>query len=471
MDLDSSHSVLKSLQAFHSGNSDQADLAQVLKRIGIIHDMRGQTELGRKYFTDALTEFQELGDSAMIGGMLNNLGASHFREGNAEQAVHYLEKALVYKERHGSKKSLSKTYLNVGIAHRDLDHKTEALKFTRRALEIKTQLADSSGIQGCLSNLGAIHHHFQESDSALVYYLRALELAGRLNMPERVIRGHKNLAQIHEKIGNYQLALDHSGIYHQLRDSLLSVESQAKIDELEIKYQTAEHQRELAEAQTALAESRVRNLWIGASCLLVLIIAAMLVYRYRSVQHARATAIVKGKQLESKRISELLWQNVGIPIASTTLEIPDDLKDHEQSLNSALEFTRFVANLHRNPYISAGLKPSLEFFINSIKEEKVMIFETDIEAIDMSEEDTEVAYNVIETLLFNSIQVQKAGTVKLGVRRAGDKIKINLESNSGESPKSGLYASAEGRVYLASGKIKTKVIPEQRTTTEILLPV
>lgn len=89
----------------------------------------------------------------------------------------------------------------------------------------------------------------QQLDSALIYCNKTIETAKSKKNDYNVVNGHNLLAIIKEREGKFQEACRLKDYYNKLKDSVNTIIIQNDIIELERKYETAETQRRLFQAE------------------------------------------------------------------------------------------------------------------------------------------------------------------------------------------------------------------------------
>ncbi|MBX2872701.1 MAG: histidine kinase [Saprospiraceae bacterium] len=146
-------------------------------------------------------------------------------------------------------------------------------------------------------NMGLAAKALQQWDESLQYLEEGLL---RLKKSDQIIsigKTYQYLAELHHNIGNGQKAYQYLKAAHQIQDSLLSVETEKNLQELNVKYETTKVKQELLESNSRIERQQYRfNLFrLGALGLLLLGIFGY--WYYHSKQRNRLLEMQK-RQVE-----------------------------------------------------------------------------------------------------------------------------------------------------------------------------
>ena len=206
---------------------------------------------------------------------LNNLGDAYNSYEEFEKADYYLNKSLDLATEKDYKSELLRIYLNLGNTKTNLEEFDQALEFYERALNLnkivrpntppfqitynlgnlylrkmnfrkaKQYFEESLGYcetlnipQGSYYNysgLGDLYEKFSQPYKAIEWYTKALEVATKLNLNQFVIELNEKLYSSNKQTGNTVKALFHLEKFKALSDSILKVESENTLSELESK--------------------------------------------------------------------------------------------------------------------------------------------------------------------------------------------------------------------------------------------
>ncbi len=258
-----------------------------------------QPDSAKQYFTRvmALASQQNLPDLVAMGN--SGMGASMVAAGAYKQAVPYLQTAI----------SISKR------------------NFPEIARDASYILGDA------LLHL----HKYKDAEAILV---AALKETKSVNTRYNYIEAYTKLVEVYKATGQYRKAMDYMDSVAVLRDSIMSSETNA-INRMEIKYQTAEKDKELAQNQLLIAKQenklQQKNLLIASIIASIILVSLLLLLRYiksQNKKHLQAEQIkalqrentisilrgvVQGEEKERERLARELHDGIGGMLSAAML--------------------------------------------------------------------------------------------------------------------------------------------------------
>lgn len=377
--LDSSKSVLGNALSgaiTHDYKRAQADLHS---RLGIVTYLLGEHERSLEHSFSAIELYDELGLKSQMAGTYCSVGYQMKRRDMAkaneymriglnilkhETDTAQLETAYsnygVLKEMEGLLDSASFYYnaaLNLVLARKDsvaipfsLNHLAgiELLKenylaaksLFDQAYKIRMLRKDDYGVLENTIFYGDLYKAMGNFNQAITNYKAAIRLSYKVSFPYLRQYCFEQLAVIYEKSGNAGASLEALKSYTSLKDSLLNVQRIKQLAELEMRFETAEKEKEnltlkRQKAEQELAISRQR-LWIfgliGVS-LIGLLVGLFIVQSNRRKEAAkRDAAIIKEREKglraiinategERKRIAKDLHDGIVQTLTGLSLRI------------------------------------------------------------------------------------------------------------------------------------------------------
>lgn len=138
---------------------------------------------------------------------------------------------------------------------------------------------------------------------AILAFRHMLASIDSLDLLSLKYAGHSMLSQAYAANNEYKSALHHYQIKFALHDSLMHMEKLRQLNELNIKYETVEKEKQLAETTLHLESAKINQRWMSLGLLGALIISGLSIYAFR-------TKIKSNKQLEEKnhQISKALQE-------------------------------------------------------------------------------------------------------------------------------------------------------------------
>lgn len=353
-------------------------------------------EKGLELAFKAIRIYEYLDMSKRTAGMYISLGWQ-LKYRDFDKAFNYYQKGLNILEKQSDKSGIDPTYDNYGVLLGMKKQWDSALYYHEKSLKIKKQLNDSTGIPFGYSHLANVYLNQNKFNKALIYLDSALVIRQKRqdiygitdtylyygdlyfvkgDYEEAISyfeKGYKlalnnsyfplkkyaieYLYKSNDSLQNYKEALRYNLKYNTLKDSMLNVETNNKISELEIQYQTETKEKEILTQRANLAEqklhlSRKNTQLFGLGLLAIgLFLLGYLLYKQQRLKHNQLKkeselkeALVKIEtqnhlQEQRLRISRDLHDNIGAQLTFIISSL-DNLKygfKLPDNLNSKLE--------------------------------------------------------------------------------------------------------------------------------------
>jgi len=337
-----------------------------------------------------------LGKNRMLEDLAGSYGDLGYRikTHNLELAQKYMREGIRIGEANDFKIRLCGLYDNFGVLQEMAAKPDSAAFYYEKSLQLKFSLNDSIGIPFSLNNLASLNAtlgNFQLADSLLtlsdnyheaandsygrlvnnvhwgdlyfsqgdldnaeIRYQRALTLPGASEQSFLVIHCYQQLALLYEQKKDFMKAYTSQQRFTAYRDSLVTVETNARIAGLEIEFESEKKDRQLVENQLAMeASKRHMGILVGLAILLAAIGGGILRFQQLKRKQMRREMELRGQLRRSEydqrmadeklRISRELHDNIGSQLtflvssvdnASLTSEEPAI----QQKLKSISEF-------------------------------------------------------------------------------------------------------------------------------------
>ena len=213
------------------------------------------------------------------------LGEAHFFQDNLQKSLQYFEKYLENQINQKNRQKIGQAYNNLGIVVRAMDDYPKAIDYYQKAMGIYQEFNDTSGLSSVYNNLGVMHEYLNLFSEARDFYQRSLEIEKNINNPDGISTSYLNLGGIYFKLGDYKEAIKYSKIaipicdslgfnitlemvyeqlykiykesgnpskaltffekFYDLKNKRINQQTNAKIAELEIKYESDKKQQEI----------------------------------------------------------------------------------------------------------------------------------------------------------------------------------------------------------------------------------
>ena len=275
---------LKSLQLAEQVG-DTLRILSALNTIGSIYYNK-KDPIAIDYLLRALPLSERLGNTAAYIVISGNIGEIYYDNNENDKALKFYQKAL--KE---AKNNVSAIFAYNGIGKiylRESEYE-KAFQNHQKALDISEKFDDKLQIIRSLKGFGAVYVAEKKNSIAIGYYSRAKKIAEETNSLVELKDIYQTMASIYSVNKDYTNAFQYQSLYSTIKDSLYSIDSKKKLNQLQFDFDIAkkESQIELLTKDTAIQELDIKRQKIFKNALLggvlLLIIIATIIYRnYRN---------------------------------------------------------------------------------------------------------------------------------------------------------------------------------------------
>jgi two-component sensor histidine kinase len=222
-----------------------------------------------------------------------------------KESLEYYQKALkIAEEQKLGLPTLSDVTNSIGNAYKRLGNYPEALTYYQKCLAFAKQSNYQNAINTVTANLGEVHLLQGNYKEALGYQLETVKLQEENNDTSNLTENYHHVSTIYAKLGDFKTALAYKQKAYNMRDSIASMESDAKMSEMLTKYETKKKEETIASQENTISQQKlIKTLFIGLAVLLL----GLLIVGYISYQ----SRVKKNKLLAIKNAeNELLLKEI-----------------------------------------------------------------------------------------------------------------------------------------------------------------
>jgi predicted ATPase/class 3 adenylate cyclase len=197
------------LDAAKQAHAEQTRLyGELLRECASLQIDRFEWAEVRRWASEALILFQQLGDEGGQADASNLLGLAARREKNFAEARRYFALALAQYSRLVDKVGVAMIRSNLGRVECEDEQgsKVEAASHLLEALRLHREIGDQRGIAEALTNLGALAQEQGDLDEAWNYYEEALQFEQELRHVFGIGRALSNLGEVADLKGELKRA-------------------------------------------------------------------------------------------------------------------------------------------------------------------------------------------------------------------------------------------------------------------------
>ena len=276
--------------AERSGND--SNTAGIYNSMGNAFQNSGNIEKSFEYYRKSIALGEELQSKQTVSIGMHNIGELHLNLGNADSALYYVQKSLQIENTLFNNRGIAETKATLGKIYATLKKYHLAFSFFEQAEEAFNAIDNISGLADIYQKYGQAYVDTGNDSLAIYYFTKSTEIAKKLDMKKMELENHKYLARYYESVKDFEKALFHQKLFHQINDSVFT---QLAIDKTvinTIKLEKEAQSKELAELQHAQDVANYKNKikdYLAFFAVLILFILAFSLYlRYSA--NKRSTA-------------------------------------------------------------------------------------------------------------------------------------------------------------------------------------
>ncbi|SEL52795.1 tetratricopeptide repeat-containing sensor histidine kinase [Parapedobacter koreensis] len=452
---------------------------------------------GKEYAIKALEIAEQLQDTIAIGWSLVNLTVAEAMAGKlADAEKHGLELLAIGQSQRDIEMEL-KAHNNLGDIYRMQKRFALALETFKKSQRLLDKAPPGNevyvlmGISSTYKDLG----HYEAADT---YFRRASVLAEEELAKPQLIELYRSGAEIKEGMGAYKEALALRKRYEQINDSVRNQEIHNTIQELEVKYQTSEKEKALAERDLKISEQRSEmarlNTWIMLSVSFVAILAMILVFSRLINQQKRKTeatvqanrlleAQLQGEEKERARTARELHDGVASILSAAKLHIharDDGERPHAnillgQLIETAVQEIRNIShNLAPEVVLDEGFAHAVQEYCRRVSHSGLRLECYIVGTLPKLDKNAELLlYRIIQEAVANLVKHAEATEGIVQLVGDGPRLSITVEDNGRGFDPANLTEKGIGlknlisRVQLLQGSQEVRSAPGQGTSIYI----
>lgn len=273
----------------------EKDRGSIFLGMGNIYSELSDFDNAMKFYNMALDHFTKFPNNDALANIHISIGALYFESDmNDEAEKHYLE-ALDHAILLRSHRMEAHTMLNLGQVYVRKKEFAKALDYFNKALKFAEETNNQHIKANILRNLANLYLQRGNYNLAFRNARESLEIAQSIESISVQALGWKVLSEIRENQGLFQDALINYQQYKILNDSLLDIEKQKKLTEMDALYQSEKQMQAMELKQLELDKSnadlrqkkQLANIFIIAFALVVIFGVSIYVFNNRRIRNDR----------------------------------------------------------------------------------------------------------------------------------------------------------------------------------------
>ncbi len=332
--LNSSYEIFQKLK-YEKG------LSSTINKLSKWYLEENQTDTSLSLALLALKYAENINDSLLKAEVFLNIGNIYIDLNNDKYAKEYFSKAINY----GNQFVKASSIANIGLIYSNIGRRDSAFNCFEKAYKIFISLDDSSknvmsNIAITNMNMGTIAMERKDYRSAKKYFNKSLRTSYSINDNHQIVMNYLNfselfmnednfvlaeevasrayqisdsiksgtlikysllaLSQVYYAKSDYKQAYDYLKEYSLKKDSLLGIDIENKIANLQMKYEVEQQQLQIRELEN---EQKLNAYRIFITALIILIIASIIIYylNKRRLRNRKRMALAEQKRAETQQ--------------------------------------------------------------------------------------------------------------------------------------------------------------------------
>jgi signal transduction histidine kinase len=409
------------------------------------------------YLKEAVTLAAGTADYNVSITSLINLGGVYVYRKDYLKSLEAYEQALQLAQQHGFVQWQQVALVGIGNLHYEQKQAALALPYLQKAIALSGQGVDVFYRNAATVTLGKVYHMLGEYKRAEQLLLESLQLADKQAIGRDQIEARARLAGLYADMNLYQKAYEQHVLYAHWLDSLRSEEVTSNISQLEVKYRTAEQDRELLSRQLRInrQEQLIQQKnsymrWIAAGCgaLLLGFIGLYAYYRQRqkvivgNKKLEEMKAMMQGEERERIRIAQELHDGIGGMLSAINMNLNvaeeagfEDKKVLTQVMHmvidTAAEVRKTAHNLMPAAMLRQNLPEAVRLYCDHLQSKGRLHIDVDINGDfgGLNPDFNTAIFRIIQELLQNVVKHAQASHAIVEMERTAEHLSLMVEDN------------------------------------------
>jgi len=295
--------------------------------------------------------------------------------------------------------------------------------------------------------------------SSMSNAIEGLALAEEIKNMEQISNGQKLISKINESLGRYDVALEYNKLYQTSLDTLQNRANSEKLNDLSVKYETAQKNEKIAEQKMALARKDVQKNNLIGGLLFLGLIPVFLFFRFRSSQKIANQEIqllkkeqkllsidyiIQGQEEERKRIAQDLHDGLGGILSSAKLQMKNIQTEIQklESLNLVTkaevliddaykEVRRISHDMMPGALVSLGLFAAIDDLAEQVSRKESLKVNTQWYTSDdeIQEKHQSIIYRIVQEAITNTVKYAQAENMLIQMSSTKDSFNLTIEDD------------------------------------------
>ncbi len=422
-------------------------IAATCNNLACIYNETENYDQSLVYSSKGLKYVEKTKEYGVIADLYGTKANSHYQKYEDNIAIINFEKAIYFDSITDNLQSLGFRYRNLGAVYIELGPKEKGFEYLKKSLLIYKQFGDTSRYFSNLVALSESYSKANQLDSAKLYIEKATPLLPKFkNDFSRLDDYYYAHYEIYERKGDYLNALKNYKKHDAMNDSIVGIESNEELHEMQVKYETVKKDNQIKTQNIKIEQDKKNQilLFLLIILLVILFTAIFIFIRKTHKTNLKLQDAIKNKLLiektfeaqenERTRIAKELHD--GIVQDLTVLKMNLSSNDNKEVLEPKLsKITKELRELSYQMMPIAlkelGLIPALEDLFDRSFTQKGIAFNFEAFLIEERlDEKVEVnIYRICQELINNTLKHANATEINIVLRKKDDILTLIFEDN------------------------------------------
>lgn len=420
-----------------------------------------------EYTKQGIRILEQYYDSKIINPAYDNFGALYVIRKQWDSAIYYHKKSLKIKKQLNDSVGIPFGFSHLANVYLKTKKFDLAEKYLDSSLSIRKKRNDIYGISDSYLYYGDLYFVKKDYNKAIESFKKGFEYSNKNNYYPLKKYASEYLYKSYDSIKNYREALKYNLLFNKLKDSVLNVETNTRINQLEIEYQTEKKEKEIISQSAAIAKqneslNKKNTQLYGLGILAILL--TLLGYLFFNQQKLKNHQLHKENELKDAllkienqnrlqeqrlRISRDLHDNIGAQLTFIIssldnlkygFKLPQDLGNKLTGLSAFTSTTIYelrdtIWAMNKSEINFEDLQTRISNFIekaNSVSEITKFNFTVDKEISTnyfFSSVEGMNIYRIIQESVNNAIKYAEASAIDVNFKKQKAYIKLVIKDN------------------------------------------